>query len=172
MRLSYTSLSLIFLLVIRVHGAVDLNSNGVCDIWEQKYNATSLVIDTASKAADEDGDSQSNFDESIAGTDPRDSNSVHRISSNTLDGTDVTIEWPTEKGKTYQASISSELQPGIWVDHALPVLATGASMTIVIPGQSADKKFYRVLVNDYRLRRRRHFGLGRGADGGVRSYQR
>ena len=148
MRLSYTSLSLIFLLVIRVHGAVDLNSNGVCDIWEQKYNATSLVIDTASKAADEDGDSQSNFDESIAGTDPRDSNSVHRISSNTLDGTDVTIECPTEKGKTYQASISSELQPGIWVDHALPVLATGASMTIVIPGQSADKKFYRVLVND------------------------
>ena len=148
MRLSYTSLSLIFLIVIRVHGAVDLNSNGVCDIWEQKYNATSLVTDTASKAADEDGDSRSNFDESIAGTDPRDSNSVHRIRSNTLGGTDITIECPTEKGKTYQPSISSELQSGIWVDHGLPVLATGASMITVIPGQSGDKKFYRVLAND------------------------
>ena len=148
MRLSYTSLSLIFLIVIQVHGAVDLNSNGVCDIWEQKYNATSLVTDTASKAADEDGDSRSNFDESIAGTDPRDSNSAHRISNTTLSGTDITIECPTEKGKTYQSSISSELQPGTWVEHGLPMLATGDSMTTVIPGQSGDKKFYRVIVND------------------------
>jgi len=29
--------------------AIDLNSNGICDIWEQKYNATALVVDTAAK---------------------------------------------------------------------------------------------------------------------------
>ena len=44
---------------------IDLNVNGMSDVWESLYGATGL-----SPAADADGDGMSNLQESIAGTDP------------------------------------------------------------------------------------------------------
>jgi len=139
---------LVSVMTRQAHCAIDLNTNGVCDIWEQKYNASSLVLNEAAKAADEDADGQSNYDEALAGTDPWDPTSVHRINDSTLEGTDVTLKSQTEKGKTYQFSISSQLTPGTWNAHGSPVLATGKSMTAVIPGQTNTRGFYRVEVGD------------------------
>ncbi|MDB4268284.1 thrombospondin type 3 repeat-containing protein, partial [Akkermansiaceae bacterium] len=49
---------------------LDDDGDGMSDIWEEKYRASSLLPN-----ADTDGDGQSNLDESRAGTDPYNSNS-------------------------------------------------------------------------------------------------
>src|ERR1019366_7741389 len=54
---------------------VDLNGNGMSDIWEWVYGATNIDPN-----ADSDGDGMSNLQEAIAGTNPFDSNSVPKIS--------------------------------------------------------------------------------------------
>ncbi|BDS05119.1 hypothetical protein NT6N_01590 [Oceaniferula spumae] len=130
------------------YAIVDLNSNGVSDIWEQKYNATALVVDIAAKNSDEDGDGQTNLAESMAGTDPRDPASVHRIDAFSRVGDVVTLVCPTEKGKTYQPTIRGDLQTGLWNPYGSPALAAGNTMNAVISGQSADRAFYRVIVAD------------------------
>ena len=86
------------------NAAVDLNGNGISDLWEHKYNAAALVADATKKAADDDKDGQSNEAEAIAGTNPRDPLSVHTISNIQKSGTDVTLFCPTEKGKRYQVT--------------------------------------------------------------------
>ncbi len=127
---------------------VDLNGNGVSDVWEYKYHATSLVADTTAKNSDADADGQSNYLESLAGTDPRDATSIHKIDSITRTGHTVTLVCITEKGKTYQPSISDSLLTGSWSLHGSPQLAASNSMNASVSNQSSLTKFYRVTVND------------------------
>ena len=49
---------------------VDLNGNGMSDIWEQVYGASTLPPN-----GDADNDGASNLQEAVAGTDPFDPNS-------------------------------------------------------------------------------------------------
>ena len=53
---------------------IDLNGNGMSDIWELVYGASDLDPN-----GDADGDGASNLLESIAGTNPFDPNSVPKI---------------------------------------------------------------------------------------------
>ena len=69
-----------------VHAVVDLNGNGMSDVWEQFYQAQGLAAN-----ADADGDGQTNLAESIAGTNPFDPQSVTRISGITISGGAVTL---------------------------------------------------------------------------------
>ena len=55
---------------------IDLNSNGVSDVWEWTYKAYGIDPNI-----DSDGDGYLNWQEAIAGTSPFDSNSYPRISS-------------------------------------------------------------------------------------------
>src|SRR5882724_10698981 len=55
---------------------LDLNGNGMSDVWEQIYNAVAMDPNL-----DTDGDGVSNLRESIAGTDPHSTNSVPKIPS-------------------------------------------------------------------------------------------
>src|SRR5438270_380790 len=92
--------SLMFLLVVvgRTHAQkVDLNLNGMSDIWEQSFNASGLNPD-----ADTDGDGVINRLESIAGTDPFDSNSVPRIADMSAAATNFSVTVPCVLGKQYQ----------------------------------------------------------------------
>ena len=50
---------------------LDLNQNGISDVWEFTYNATLL-----DRNIDSDGDGATNYQESTAGTDPNNSKSV------------------------------------------------------------------------------------------------
>ena len=50
---------------------VDGNTNGLSDVWEPAYGAVGLGA-----AGDADGDGQSNYQESVAGTDPHAAQSV------------------------------------------------------------------------------------------------
>src|SRR5690242_15633008 len=73
----------------RVHAQkLDLNSNGMSDVWEQIYNASALDPNL-----DSDGDGVSNLRESMAGTDPFDPNSFPRIptTAHTVSNFSVTL---------------------------------------------------------------------------------
>src|SRR3974390_1632258 len=65
---------------------VDLNGNGMSDIWELIYGASALA-----PGGDADGDGASNLQEATAGTNPFDSNSVPKIAGLTLSGTNVNV---------------------------------------------------------------------------------
>ena len=56
---------------------VDLDSDGMSDVWERKYNAENAAPDI-----DYDKDGMSTLDESVAGTDPFDANSILRLRAN------------------------------------------------------------------------------------------
>ena len=76
---------------------VDLNSNGMSDVWEQIYGASGLDPNL-----DADGDGFSNSQEALAGTNPFDSNSFPQITSfaNSISNFSVTL--PCALGKQYQ----------------------------------------------------------------------
>lgn len=58
------------LLIGSVHAQLDTNNNGMSDIWERHFNDGELFPPGILAEGDEDGDGQSNLDESLAGTDP------------------------------------------------------------------------------------------------------
>src|SRR5216117_1689184 len=76
---------------------IDLNANGMSDVWELLFGAAGLAPN-----ADADGDGVSNALESLAGTDPFDSNSVPRLSFTTPSSTNFTLSLPCALGKRYE----------------------------------------------------------------------
>lgn len=87
--------------------AVDLNSDGLSDIWQQHFSAEALA-----SAADNDGDGFTNEQESIAGTDPLSANE-HPFQTPLWAGTGARplyLEFQSEEGKSYQAVRSATLQ--------------------------------------------------------------
>src|SRR3954471_3904473 len=76
---------------------VDGNGNGMSDIWEAMYGAIGLDPE-----ADTDGDGVVNRLESIAGTNPFDSNSVPRIAQSAYSLTNFTVSLASVLGKSYQ----------------------------------------------------------------------
>ena len=77
-------------------GVIDFNGNGVSEIWELQYKGT--VADDF----DSDKDGSSNLAEGIAGTDPRDPESVLALEHPVLDGPEVRFSWAAEAGKSYR----------------------------------------------------------------------
>src|SRR5215471_16721565 len=76
---------------------IDLNTNGVSDVWEQIYGAANLDPN-----ADADGDGVSNGKEALAGTNPFDSTSYPTIPTFKRFGTNVNVTLPCALGKQYQ----------------------------------------------------------------------
>src|SRR6266566_9491646 len=66
---------------------VDLNANGMSDIWELVFGAGGLDPN-----GDPDQDGAPNLVEAIAGTDPFDSNSVPRITFAVSSSTNLTLK--------------------------------------------------------------------------------
>ena len=81
----------------RTHAAIDLDHSGLGTIWQLVYSASGLDPN-----ADADGDGASNLQESIAGTNPFDSNSVAQIHLVFVSGTNVSVTIGAELGKLYQ----------------------------------------------------------------------
>lgn len=124
---------------------IDLNGNGMSDIWEQIYGAAALDPN-----GDADGDGASNRLESIAGTNPFDRNSVPRITVAATTGTNFSVSMPCALGKQYQLqSVDPSGATGWsnWTTEASVIVRAGSVVTLSAPASLAAKLF-RIAISD------------------------
>src|SRR5258706_12318429 len=120
---------------------VDVNGNGMSDIWEWVYG------NGINPNADADGDGFSNQQEATAGTDPFNSNSIPKISTAVFTGTNGSITMPDALGKLYQLQSITNLGSTNWLVETSAVARAGTNITF--PSQAnAAMKFYRIIVAD------------------------
>jgi len=130
---------------LRAQIMIDLNDNGMDDIWELIYGASALDPNV-----DTDGDGVINRLESIAGTNPFDSNSVPRISFGTYAGSNFSVTLPCALGKLYQLQSSVVLSPtnwSNWITEASIVVRSGTNLSLSAPS-GPDVKFFRISISD------------------------
>ncbi|CAA6676700.1 MULTISPECIES: DUF1800 family protein [unclassified Lentimonas] len=86
--------------------AVDQNSNGLSDVWEQRFNASALQL-----LNDDDGDGFTNVEECIVGTDPEDASDLPRLLPSTTqnDPDQIELRFQTLSGKHYSVTHSPDL---------------------------------------------------------------
>ena len=111
-------------------------SDGVASSGER---AMTLVLANITND-DDDGDGFTEAQETLAGTDPLNSNSRLRITSVTRTGSSCTVTWSTVSGKSYR--LESSLDLATWQTVAT-ALGTG---TFTISGVTASQMFYRIAV--------------------------
>jgi len=114
---------------------VDENSNGLSDVWEQLYDASSLVL-----LNDDDGDGFNNLEECEAGTDPYDNKDRPQLKTfvgqENIDEIELTFK--TLTGKNYTLFHSTDLSSfdpiGTWLgdsnERSLLVNTNGLSESL------------------------------------------
>ncbi len=129
--------------------AIDLNGDGLSDIWQQIYG-----ISPGDIASDPDGDGASNLLENRFRTNPN-LNGAPNIHSDmfgtiqvSVQGTDFEITWPTQIGVRYQLERSVDLET--WASITLIETGDGALFvaTDMNPFQTETKYLYRLLSNE------------------------
>ncbi len=121
---------------------IDLNGNGMSDIWEWMYNAYGINPDT-----DPDGDGFVNWQEAISGTDPFNRNSYPHIPSFSYSPTNFSVTVPCALGKMYTLESTTNAASPVWIVETNMEALSGASITLT--GAFAPvKKFYRVGISD------------------------
>ena len=120
---------------------VDLNGNGLDDVWELHYRATGVDPN-----ADPDRDGRTNREESDAGTDPFDGTSVLKITSYAEAGSgDVEVGFSTVTGKTYEVFIGSGLKADDFLPAGVRHQGDGSPVTATVSGGAVGpKKFFKV----------------------------
>jgi len=121
---------------------IDLNHNGMSDVWEWVYNAYGI-----NPNGDSDGDGFSNLQESIAGTNPFNSNSYPHISLGWYSPGRFSVSVPCAPGKQYTLLSVTALGSTNWAVETNLVARSGTNVTLTAP-PSATAKFYRVAVSE------------------------
>ena len=125
---------------------VDLNHDGMSDIWEWIYSPTGSL----SPSADPDGDGFSNLQEAIAGTNPSNSNSFPNITVMTMVGTNIVITAPGQLGKNYTLQSRILMGPGAstnWTAVTNLVLRSGTNITFFVSTTNTST-YYRLVTAD------------------------
>ncbi len=122
---------------------IDLNSNGISDVWEQIYGASGLDPN-----ADTDGDGFSNLQEALAGTNPFDSNSYPHITVFGLSQTNFNVTIPAALGKVYQLQSVTNLGSGNWLLETAVVVRAGSALPLLSPNNNSGGKFFRIAISD------------------------
>lgn len=120
---------------------LDSDGNGMPNIWEWKYFGT---ITNTIPTNDYDGDGADNITEYIAGTNPKDIESIFRIY---IDGQVGSVEWPTVLRRAYTLQYTPDLEtPFVDIPDLTNVEGTG--INLIYPYISPDSNtFFRVKVN-------------------------
>ncbi|MEZ5329627.1 MAG: DUF1800 family protein [Verrucomicrobiales bacterium] len=122
----------------------DTDGNGMNDVWEVLFgNSAALAAED-----DVDGDGATNREESIAGTNPFQTESRFLLQS-LVDGDDIRLRWPGLQHKRYEIQSSDKLN--IWnpVTQVDPATDAMAEITFkqALAGDNA-RVFYRVNAGD------------------------
>lgn len=115
--------------------ALDLNNNGMSDVWEEHYG-----IRAGEGALDPDGDGLNNLQESQLGTDPRDPNSKLSISASLSRVDEVLLLVQSKPGKTYQIETSKDLRLWSMSGPLIQSLSDSISLTF----STLNPGFFRV----------------------------
>jgi predicted RecA/RadA family phage recombinase len=123
---------------------VDANTNGMSDAWEQQVFGS--VSSGRTQATDTDGDSQTDYAEFIAGTNPNDGASTFEVPPPQPESNgSVRLEWPAVAGRSYRVVSSTDLIS--WAPASDWIRANGSTVSLVLPSQTGSKSyFYRVEV--------------------------
>ena len=121
---------------------IDLNGNGMSDVWEQIYGASAL-----SPSADTDGDGVSNLKEALAGTNPNDTNSFPHITGYGATMTNFSTTFSCAPGKVYQLQSITNLGSTNWTIQTNLVVRSGTNLTLTALS-AATGKFFRIAISD------------------------
>jgi fibro-slime domain-containing protein len=125
---------------------LDLNGNGMSDIWEQIYGASGL-----NPNVDTDGDGVTNRQESIAGTDPFDPKSFPHITVFGPSGGTFNVTMACALGKQYQlqsiTSLDGTNYSSNWVTEASVIVRSGTNVTLT-GTTGPTTKFFRIAISD------------------------
>ena len=163
-------LLLLLAMALPSQAILDLNGNGVSDLWEERYNAGN-PFSTFDPIADPDGDGWANEIEAVAGTDPLNGTSpvgcvrpvITHIPAVYTTGTAgelvvvtpeaITLNWPTVVGKIHTLQYSPDLSPQSWIlvrnyfnTNGNPI--TRGIQLAATAGTRPDTGFWRVVIKD------------------------
>src|SRR5690348_6917452 len=128
----------------RVSAILDVNSNGISDVWEQMHNAVGIDPNL-----DSDGDGFPNVLEALAGTDPFNANSYPKISGVAMSGTNFVMNMPAAAGKLYQLQSCQFTNPPLTWSNETSVLAPSGVTNVTFPAPAnVAGKFFRVVIAD------------------------
>ncbi|MCU0772587.1 MAG: hypothetical protein MUE94_12590, partial [Verrucomicrobia bacterium] len=123
---------------------VDLDGNGVSDVWEAAYSAAGLAA-----AGDSDGDGQNNYAESVAGTDPFDPQSIFRLQAIQHLPAARLVRWDSVSGKRYRVETTTNAASGLWIPQGHVTLGTGGPVLAALPRVGPTDVAYRLqLITD------------------------
>jgi hypothetical protein len=124
-----------------VRTAPDSFTDGIADAWWAQYGITGV---SRVANADPDGDGFTNSQELALGTNPMDAGSAFRVVSISRSGSQVSVEWDSVAGKTYQLESTADLSNPNWLpvlEEPVKAVSSRSSQSATI---SAGKAFLRV----------------------------
>ncbi len=126
---------------------IDSDGNGLPDSWEVQFFGT-FGVDAN---ADADGDGASNAAEFAAGTNPTNAASAFKFAGSSYSTTDVTLQWATVGGHSYQVQILTNTTGSVTgsfvnLSPVIYVAGVGEGMTnyVHVGGGTNRAAYYRV----------------------------
>jgi uncharacterized repeat protein (TIGR01451 family) len=124
---------------------LDMDQDGMEDSWELKYGFS--PSDRSDAIQDADGDGLTNLQEYLAGTNPRDPNSIFRIETFQISSNTCRIRFNSVLGKHYRLERSTEFPGRNWLTVSNSIVASGTIMELLDPVDTRSSgQWYRVGV--------------------------
>src|SRR5437763_3651385 len=122
--------------------AIDLNNDGMSDVWQQKYS-----VPSTDASLDYDGTGLTNSQKSLLGLDPRNPNSrFHLEIVNDSVSNQLHLRLDTVFGKLYQLESSNDLRN--WTPFNSAIAGTGSTVEIIQSLTGAQVFFRARFAND------------------------
>jgi hypothetical protein len=138
------SLAILLGLFSTARAELDLNRNGLGDVWEAKFAPAVFAPDE-----DSDGDGRTNAEEARAGTDPLRADDVFKIRKLTAENGGFRLQWPSQAGKRYRVQSSTNPDDATaWLDLPGVMEGDGDDLESFVTLPPAERSFFRIVVSD------------------------